>query len=157
MASELLFDLSPIDLSATAVAAEKIAEINPQCGLMRQLDYVIWLNSDNTQALGVKAIDDDEFWAPYHIPGRPIMPGVLIIEAAAQLSSVLYRQKVDQPKFIGFTRCDNTIFRKQVLPGDTLYLLAEEVEFRRRRFICNTQALVGDQLAFESTITGMVI
>lgn len=157
MASERLFDIASIDLGATAIDAEQVGRINPQSGPMRQLDYVIWINDDNTQALGVKKVREDEFWVPYHIPGRPMMPGVLMIEAAAQLSNILYFQKVSEPRFIGFTRCDDAVFRHQVVPGDTLYLLAHELDFRRRRFISRTQAIVNDALAFEAQVTGMVI
>jgi len=157
VASELLFDLRAIDLNRVALSAEDVGKINPQAGPMRQLDHVIWFSDDLRQSLGVKQITEDEFWVPHHIPGRPMMPGVLMIEAAAQASSVLYQQRVDEPRFVGFTRCDQTVFRKQVVPGDTLYLLTEEVDFRKRRFICATQAVVNDELAFESRITGMVI
>lgn len=157
MAADLLFDLDSIDFSNVTVSAERVGEINAQCGPMRQLDYVIWMNEPHTQILGVKQITDKEFWVPYHIPGRPVMPGVMIIEAAAQVCSILYRYKVDEPRFIGFTRCDEAVFRQQVVPGDTLYLLCEEIEVRRRRFISQAQAVVNGQLAFEATITGMVI
>lgn len=157
MAAELLFDLASIDMSAVAVSAEVVGQINAQSGPMRQLDHVIWLDDARTQALGVKQITDKEFWVPYHIPGRPVMPGVMIIEAAAQVCSILYRFKVDEPKFIGFTRCDEAVFRQQVVPGDTLYLLSQEIEVRKRRFISMAQAVVNGQLAFEAKITGMVI
>lgn len=154
--SRYLFDISPIDLNRVAITAEEVARINPQTGDMRQLDHVIWLNEDVSRALGVKYARDDEFWVPGHIPGRPLMPGVLMIEAAAQLSSILYHQKVEQPEFAGFTRCDEVAFRGQVVPGDTLYLLSEEVSFKKRRFICRTQGIVNDKLVFEGKITGMV-
>jgi 3-hydroxyacyl-[acyl-carrier-protein] dehydratase len=155
--SRLLFDISSIDLDQVAVSSEEVGKINPQCGDMRQLDHVIWLNEDSSRGLGVKHVRDDEFWAPYHIPGRPLMPGVLMIEAAAQLSSILYHRKFDQPDFIGFTRCDEVAFRGQVVPGDALYLLAEEVSFKKRRFICRAQGIVDDKLVFEGRITGMVL
>ncbi|MCH6550662.1 MAG: beta-hydroxyacyl-ACP dehydratase, partial [Planctomycetes bacterium] len=48
---------------------------------MRQLDYVIWRTQDASQGLGVKHVGDDEFWVPGHIPGRPLMPGVIMLEA----------------------------------------------------------------------------
>lgn len=153
----LLFPIDSIDLNGVAKSAEEVSEINPQCGDMRQLDYVIWMNDDASEGMGIKRVRDDEFWVPGHIPGRPLMPGVLIIEAAAQLSSVLYHCKVNEPQFIGFTRCDKVAFRGQVEPGQILYLLAKEVSFRKRRFICDTQAIVDDKLAFEGQITGMVL
>ena len=157
MPARLLFDISAIDRDAVAVSEEQVGLINPQSGDMRHLDHVIWINDETSRALGVKQVRDDEFWVPGHIPGRPLLPGVLMIEAAAQLSSILYRKRTTEERFIGFTRCDHTIFRGQVIPGDTLYLLAQEVEFRPRRMICACQGLVGDTLVLETQITGMVL
>jgi len=59
--------------------------------------------------------------------------------------------------FLGFTRCNDVVFRGQVFPGDRLLLLSQEIEFNRRRFISKAQGVVGDKLVFEGTITGMVI
>jgi 3-hydroxyacyl-[acyl-carrier-protein] dehydratase len=157
LASNLLFDLDAIDLAAVAVSAEEVGRINPQCGDMRQIDHLIWRSEDASRGLGVRRIRDDEFWIPGHIPGRPLFPGVLMIEAAAQLSSVLYRLKTQETRFIGFTRCDDVVFRGQVKPGDTMYLLAEEIQFRPRRFSCAAQGVVHGQLAFEAKVTGMVV
>jgi len=158
VASEPLFDLSSIDLDQVAISAEEVGRLNPQCGAMRQLDHVIWLDNDSGRALGVKHITEGEFWVPLHIPGRPLMPGVLMIEAAAQLCSVFFlKHRTDQPRFLGFTRCDEAIFRGQVIPGESLYLLSEEVEVRPRRFVSRTQGIVDGKLVFEAKITGMVL
>jgi 3-hydroxyacyl-[acyl-carrier-protein] dehydratase len=97
----------------------------------------------------------DEFWVPGHIPGRPLFPGVLMIEAGAQLSSVLHRIRAGEERFLGFTRADEAVFRHTVVPGDTLYLIAQQVEFGKRRFVSKTQGIVGDKLVFEVTVTGM--
>jgi 3-hydroxyacyl-[acyl-carrier-protein] dehydratase len=152
----LLYDISNIDVDQVAVSAEEVGRINPQCGPMRQLDHVIWIHDDRSGGLGVKRVLEDEFWVEGHVPGRPLMPGVLMIEAAAQLSSVIYRLKYKEERFIGFTRCDEVAFRGQVKPGDTLYLLAKEVLFRPRRFVCAAQAVVDGSIVFEGRITGMV-
>ncbi len=159
MAAQTLFDISGIDLSKVAISAQKVGQLNPQCGPMRHLDYVIWKNDDATCGLGVKQVRDDEFWVPVHIPGRPLLPGVLMIEAAAQLCSVLrqFRPGTDNSRFLGFTRCDDVVFRGTVVPGDTFYLLAKELKTSRRRFISATQGLVNDQLVLEATITGMAV
>ena len=157
MAAELLFPIDDIDLTATVVTPDEVAAINPQCGDMRQLDRVIWFNHDRSQGLGIKAVRDDEFWVPGHIPGRPLYPGVMMIEAAAQLSSVVYRLKSQEDRFLGFTRCDDVVFRGQVEPGMDLLLMMQEVSFRRRRFITLTQGAVDGELVFEAKITGMVI
>lgn len=157
MASEPLLDLSTIDLSQVAVSPEEVGRINPQCGDMRQLDHVIQLDKETGLSLGVKHVTDQEFWVPLHIPGRPLMPGVLMIEAAAQLASIQYHMRTNENRFVGFTRCDETVFRGQVVPGDTLYLISEEVTFKRRRFVTRAQGIVNDKLVFESKITGMVL
>ena len=81
MASPPFLDLNKIDLSQVAVSTERIAQVNPHRGDMRQLDHIIWVNEDATLGLGVKYVRDDEFWVSGHVPGRPILPGVLIIYA----------------------------------------------------------------------------
>ncbi|MFO0828245.1 MAG: hypothetical protein U0572_08855 [Phycisphaerales bacterium] len=157
MPVQLLFDISKIDRSAVAADAAAVGRINPQCGAMRQLDHVIWVNDAKTQVLGVKFVRHDEFWVPGHIPGRPLFPGVLQIEAAAQLSSYLQHVKFPDLGFIGFTRCDETSFRGQVVPGDTLYILAQEIVSNRRRFESIAQGVVNDKIVFESKVAGMAI
>ena len=158
MPVQTLLDLSEFDLSQVAVSAEEVGRINPQCGDMRQLDHIIWMAEDSSAAIGVKQVGDDEFWVAGHVPGRPLMPGVLMIEAAAQLSSVLFESKSGEGnRFLGFTRCDEVAFRGQVVPGDTLYLTAVEIEFGRRRFISANQGFVNGKLVFEGRITGMVM
>lgn len=158
MAAQPLFDLSQIDLTQVARPPEEVGAVNPQCGPMRQLDYIIWTTEDSTKGLGVKHVRDDEFWVGGHVPGRPLMPGVLMIEAMAQLCSFLQKSAhANETQFLGFTRCDKVVFRGQVVPGDTLYLLAEEVSYRPRKFVSRGQGIVNGHLVFEGTITGMAI
>lgn len=159
VAAPPLFDITRMDLTKVAASTEGVEQVNPHRGPMRMLDRVIWFNDESTIGLGVKEIRDDEFWVEGHVPGRPLLPGVLMIEAVAQLCSFLQGRKpqADKSRFIGFIRCDDVVFRGQVVPGDTLYLLAEEIECRRQRFTSKTQAFVNDRLVFEATISGMVI
>jgi 3-hydroxyacyl-[acyl-carrier-protein] dehydratase len=152
-----LFDISSIDLNAVALTTEQIEAINPHRGCMRQIDHVIWISANRSNGLGVKHVRHDEFWVPGHIPGRPIMPGVMLIEAGAQLCSLQYKLKTNEDKFVGFLRCDDVVFRSQVVPGDTLYLLGKEVEFRPRRFIAVCQGMVNNKIVFEGQVTGMTI
>lgn len=155
MASPLLIDLDAIDLDAVVADADRVGEVNPQCGPMRQLDHVIWFNDIITQGVGLKHIGEDEFWVPYHVPGRPLMPGVMMIEACAQMGSFLYRTKTPDLPFVGFTRCNDTVFRGQVVPGDTMLILCDEVECSRRRFVSKFQCVVDGRMVMETTITGM--
>lgn len=157
MSVQTLFDISSIDLSQVAVSAEEIGRLNPQCGDMRHLDHIIWYSEDKVHWLGVKKVREDEFWIPGHIPGRPLMPGVLMIEAAAQLSSAAFRLRTGEKRFLAFTRIKDAVFRSQVVPGDTLYLLLTESKFNPRRFVGIIQGLINETIAFEATITGMVV
>ena len=155
MATELLLDLNKIDLTQIHINSDEIGQYILQEGDMRQLDHIVWMNDIKTLSLAVKHVRDDEFGVSGHLPGRPLFPGVLMIEAAAQNSSLLYRAKSGFDQFVGFTRCDDTIFRGQVKPGDTLYLITKELDFKRRRFITTNQGILNDKLVFETKITGM--
>ena len=157
MAVEPLIDLSSIDLSNIVINSDKVGEMNPQAGDMRQLDYIAYVSDDKQTAVGIKNVKEDEFWITGHIPGRPIYPGVLMIEAAAQISSVLYHLNAESNHFMGFTRCDNCSFRDQVLPGNTLALVSIIRKFQRRRFVCDAQGFVDGKFIFEVQITGMMM
>ena len=155
MPPTLLFDLTDIDLDHVAYDVAAIEAINPQRGDMRQLDGVIWADEAGGRAVAVKQVKADEFWVPGHIPGRPLYPGVLMIEAAAQLSGFVTLKKLQEHFFLGFAGVDEVKFRAQVTPGDRLILLAELVSVRRRRAVCRVQGLVGQTMVFEAVITGM--
>ena len=160
--AEPLFDITDLDLTQAMLGPADLDAYLLQSDAMRHLDRVVFMNDPRSEAVGVKDVRDDEFWVPGHIPGRPLLPGVIMIEAAAQLSCVLYQFRLvhdgrDNEGFLGFTRIDNCSFRGQVVPGDQLVLLVNEVKFQRRRFKCNAQGWVGDSMIFDVTCTGMRI
>jgi 3-hydroxyacyl-[acyl-carrier-protein] dehydratase len=128
----------------------------PHRDVMFMLDSVVWHADDFTLAVAAKKIRDDEFWCKGHIPGRPILPGVLMVESGAQLASIMYYARVKTDKFAGFTRIEDTAFRGMVVPGDTLYLVTREVKFSMRRFVADVQGIVDDKIVFESRVTGML-
>jgi 3-hydroxyacyl-[acyl-carrier-protein] dehydratase len=153
--SGLLIDLSSIDMTKTALDRAALERWNPHRGPIVQLDRVIWTDAAFSQAVGVKHVRDDEFWVGGHFPGRPMMPGVLMIEAGAQLSSYMFYARRGEPCLAGFTRIDNVAFRGQVVPGDDLILLSRELKFKPRRFVSAIQGVVREKLVFEAEITGM--
>ena len=157
MAPSLLFDISQIDMAKVQMDGPAIEQVNPHRGIMRQLDAVVCVDLTTLQAVAYKDVSQDEFWVPGHIPGRPLLPGVLIIEAAAQLASIMTLQYFGDLNFLGFVACDAVKFRGQVCPGDRLILLGQGRQIKRRRSICDVQGLVKNNLVFEATITGMPI
>ncbi len=154
MPPQLLFDLSQIDLNAVAFDQAAVREMNPHRGHMEMLNGVIWADQEKGQILGYKDVRDDEFWVAGHIPGRPLFPGVLMIETAAQLASFYTKKFVGWKGFVGFGGVDDCKFRAQVTPGMRLLILCQKTWERHRRISCKTQGLVNGNLAFEAEIVG---
>jgi 3-hydroxyacyl-[acyl-carrier-protein] dehydratase len=155
MPPALLFDYKILDLNHLEYDRGIIAEVNPQSYEMAQLDGIIWHDLSKMMCLGYKDATEKEFWVRGHIPGRPIMPGVIMVEAAAQLCSFFMRKIYGLKEFIGFAGIDETKFRETVVPGDRLYLLGHIHKVRSRQFSAKVQGVVNDKLAFETIISGM--
>lgn len=159
MPPALLFDLNEIDLTAKPIFdRDAICRVNPQRFEMQQLDGILWYDKDKGCVLGYKDLTDKEFWIRGHIPGRPLMPGVIQIEAAAQLLSWFVKEVYQEEGFVGFGGIDRAKFRAAIEPGARLYLLGHVTEARRgRRYACDVQGVVAGNLAFEATISGLKI
>ena len=135
MPPPLLFDLSQIDLKGKPLFnREAICKMNPQRFEMQQLDGILWYDKEKYLILGYKDVTENEFWVRGHIPGRPLMPAVIMIEAAAQLSSFFVKQVYEVEGFIGFASIDSAKFRATVEPGTRLYLLGHITKLKSRKF-----------------------
>lgn len=152
-----LFDLTGIDLSARLVSRQQLEHWNAHRGAMAMLDWVIWHSPDYRRGIALKQIRNDDFWVAGHFPGKPMFPGVLMIETGAQLASYLYNVRFPVPKIAAFIRLEEATFRTPVLPGDNLYLLCKEVKFTPKRFSSDVQGLVEGKIAFDARITGMAL
>lgn len=162
MPRPLLFDLSQIDLGAKSIFdKEAINKVNPQRYEMQQLDGILWYDKEKSQILGFKDITENEFWIRGHIPGRPLMPGVIMIEAGAQLLSFFMKEIFKEQGFIGFAGIDEAKFRSQVEPGNRLYLLGHITKYKKRNNTSHVttriQGIVNGTMAFEAIISGMGI
>ncbi len=162
MPPPLLFDLSSIDLQAEPVFdREAICKVNPQRFEMQHLDGILWCDKDKRLILGYKDVTEDEFWVRGHIPERPLMPGVIMIEAAAQLTSFFIKQIYEVEGFIGFAGIDSAKFRSTIEPGQRLYLLGHITKFKRRRdtshVTTKVQGIVEGNMVFEASISGMKV
>lgn len=154
MPPQLLFDIGPIDLNQVLFDQEQVRQINPQRGDMEQLNGIVYADPDLGRIIGFKDVRDDEFWVSGHIPGRPLLPGVLMIEAGAQLASFYTRHFMKWTGFIGFGGVDECKFRQQVVPGCRMYLVSQKTSERHRRVQCRVQGVVDGNIVFEATITG---
>lgn len=154
MAPQFLFDISGVDFDRVVYDAEAIEKVNPHRGAMRLIDRIVYDENDLENTVACRDVGDDEFWVPGHIPGRPIFPGVLMVEAGAQLASFVCLSK-QGIEFMGFAGLEDVKFRGQVVPGDRLDILCKLVELRSRRSKSRVQGLVDGRLVFEATIVGM--
>ncbi len=155
MPPSLLFDLSQIDLTTKPIFdKEAIGKVNPQRFEMQHLDGILWYDKKNFLILGYKDVTEDEFWVRGHIPGRPLMPGVIMVEAAAQLLSFFVRKIYEVDAFIGFVGIDSAKFRSVVVPGQRLYLLGHITKYKRRKYTANIQGVVEGTMVFETVVSG---
>ena len=156
MPPPLLFDLSNIDLTAKPLFdKEAVEKVNLQRFEMQHLDGVLWYDKEKFLILGYKDVTENEFWHRGHIPGKPLMPAVIMVEAAAQLSSFFIKQIYGLGGFIGFAGIDSAKFRSIVEPGQRLYLLGHITKFKRRKYTCDAQGIVDGTQVFETTVSGL--
>lgn len=157
MAAETFFDLSQIDLTRSVVPIEEIRRIVPHRHEFALLDGIVHFDPETSDAIGYHDLKPDAFWVRGHIPGDPIFPGALMIEAAAQLSSFCFGKKLGllKDRFFGFGAIDKVKFRSIVRPGQRLYVLckAEVLNRRYARFL--VQGVADGAMCFEGQILGV--
>src|SRR4030043_90409 len=109
------------------------------------------------KAVGIKNVTINEDFFQGHFPGHPIMPGVLIIEALAQVAGVLaFRSGISEGKSVYFMSIEKAKFRKPVVPGDQLRLEISIVQQRGNVWKFSGNAVVEDKVVAEAEFTAMV-
>ena len=153
----LILDFSEYDLDNVIADIEEIRRFIPQRFEMEQLTAVCHQDLDNKIVVGYRDLGPDEFWAQGHMPGMPLMPGVLMCEAAAQLASY-YSAKfklIDGP--VGFGGLEKVRFRGIVRPGDRLVVVCRLLRIRRKIMTCEFECFVGQNLVSEGVLTGIAL
>jgi 3-hydroxyacyl-[acyl-carrier-protein] dehydratase len=154
MPPRLLFDISAIDFNKILFDHEAVREINPQRGDMEHLDAILYADTEHDRLVGIKDVRADEFWVAGHIPGRPLLPGVIMIESAAQLSAFYVKKFKGWKGFVGFGGVEECKFRSQVPPGKRMILLGELLWERHHRMCSAVQGIVDGAIAFETRVVG---
>lgn len=111
------------------------------------------------KVVGIKNVTNNEPFFQGHFPGHPVMPGVLIVEAMAQVGGVMLLNAQDEPqkKLVYFTGIDKVKFRKTVLPGDQIRFEVEMLKFRRSFCKITGKAFVGNDLACEAELSAAIV
>ncbi|MDB9393776.1 3-hydroxyacyl-ACP dehydratase FabZ [Microcystis aeruginosa] len=144
--TEALTELEPV--IKTTFTVEEIRQLLPHrypfALVDRIIDYV-----PGQKAVGLKNVTINEPFFSGHIPNRPLMPGVLIVESMAQVGGVILTQLPGMKgKFFAFAGIDKTRFRRPVVPGDQLIMTVELLSFKMNKIAkMQGEARVDGQLA----------
>jgi len=132
--------------------SQEIQEIIPHRYPFLLVDRILELE-EGKRAVGIKNVSVNEPFFQGHFPGHPVLPGVLIMEALAQVGCVVI---LKMPEYTGslvlFAGLDDVKFKRQVLPGDQLRLEVELVRMRKTFGVAQGKAYVGEELAAEGTL-----
>lgn len=136
----------------TVLNIHDILKILPHRYPFLLVDRIIDMVGD-TKCTGIKNVTINEPFFIGHFPGHPIMPGVLQLEAMAQVSSVLMLRKPENAGKIGyFMSADSVKWRRPVLPGDTLHIEAEVIKIRGSIGQTRCRCMVGNEVASEAEL-----
>ncbi|HVD66704.1 MAG TPA: 3-hydroxyacyl-ACP dehydratase FabZ [Gaiellaceae bacterium] len=136
-----------------ALGREQIEEILPHRDPFLFLDEVLVLEP-GVRVVARKQVREDEWFLTGHFPGRPIMPGVIIVEAMAQTGAVaVLADEANRGKLALFAGIDDVRFKRMVLPGDVLELTCEIDRMRGPVGRGKATAEVGGELAARGTLT----
>jgi 3-hydroxyacyl-[acyl-carrier-protein] dehydratase len=152
-------DGEPVQAEASVIDIHRIVEMIPHRYPFLLVDRVEQIVAGES-AVGIKNVTINEPFFQGHFPGRPVMPGVLIVEAMAQTAAVLVVNSLGKDaegKLVYFMTIDNARFRRPVEPGDQLHLHCSKVRQRATVWKFAAEAKVGDTVVAEATYSAMIM
>ena len=154
-----MIDLACTEEQITRVDVQRIMEMIPHRHPFLMIDKVVDMVA-NQRATGIKSVSINENYFQGHFPARPVMPGVLIIEAMAQTAAVLVVHTLgpeSEGKLVYFMSVDNARFRRPVFPGDRLDVHVTKPRHRGNVWKFEGRAKVGDNLMAEAVFAAMIL
>lgn len=155
-----LVDLSSLDLTRDVVSQEELRTIIPHRDVFQMIDGVCHFDPEQSIVVAYKDWPADAWWAKGHIPGKPLMPGVLMIEGAAQIAGFLIKKVMgwEQERFVGLGGLNEVRFRGQVVPPARVYFVSARGQVsgsRLARF--PAQAFCNGQMVMDMELLGVLL
>lgn len=154
-----LVDLKKINMEKVLYDTDDICRFIPHRHEMLQIDRIVHFDEDEGITVGIKEVRDNEFWVKGHIPGRPILPGVLLLEAAAQICTFHFGKSLDpgSGRFFGFAKVDRMKFRGVALPSDMIVFVVKILKSKENSANYAVQAFVAGKMIFEAEVMGATV
>jgi 3-hydroxyacyl-[acyl-carrier-protein] dehydratase len=151
----LILDFDEFDVNCVIADVEEIRRYNPQRFEMEQLTAICYENHERHICAGYKDLGPNEFWIRGHMPGLPLMPGVIMCESAAQLASYFTQKMKLMEGLIGFGGLEEVRFRDVVRPGDRFVIVVRLLKVRRALLTCEFQGFVRQNMVCQGIIKGI--
>lgn len=155
-----IIDLATLDLTRDAVPEEELRRCLPHRDFFQLLDGICYFDREQGVAVGYKDWDEAPWWGTGHIPGRPLMPGVLMIEGAAQIATFLVKQLSGwaRDRMIGLAGLDDVRVRGQILPPARVYFVSGQMQISGRRLAkLPAQVFCNGQMTMEMQVMGVML
>jgi 3-hydroxyacyl-[acyl-carrier-protein] dehydratase len=151
------FDLAQLDFAQPIAGMDRIREILPHRFEMEMLNGIVFIDPSRRVIVGYKDVRADEFWVRGHMPDFPLLPGVLMCEAAAQLCCIYnILSKVNSlDVLMGLGGLEDTRFLRPVRPGDRLVIVGHGLKVHRRLTRFHAIGHVNGEKVFETTVIGV--
>jgi 3-hydroxyacyl-[acyl-carrier-protein] dehydratase len=153
------FDVTRIDFSRPVAGLDEIQAVNPHRFEMVMLTGIVLVDPAKHFIVGYKDLVASDFWARGHMPGFPLLPGVLMCEAAAQLCCyyTVTQKVIDPGVLMGLGGIEEARFLRPVRPGERLVIAGTGLRVHRRLTRFHAIGYVGSEKAFETVVVGVPI